>query len=344
MFRLHLDADDLARTRLVTSYGPYAEALFSLGLVRHRRRAGVLFGGWWRRLATQTPAAGDWAGVLSRLIGDPPGLDLFTLIGQVSSVQEGVQAMLGIGRRQLRAEVAAAASCPLFGVSAPGSTFPAWAFRLPDDRGVRSAFAVRMRACCTTAVYPYWDRIQAHLEAETAANARRLALGGIAALANSLHVELRWHDGTLLVQDGMTDTADLYLDGRGLALVPSVFCRRITLYISVAAPDAPAVLFYPALRDVTDAYRLWAADRAYPTTRALAALLGGTRAAALDIIGQRCVTTTELARRLGVSAPTASHHATVLRDAGLITTRRLGGSVEHAITTLGAALLNGEPP
>ena len=73
---------------------------------------------------------------------------------------------------------------------------------------------------------------------------------------------------------------------------------------------------------------------------ALRALLGSTRAAALETTST-AVTTSELAWRLQISAATASHHASVLRKAGPITTRRHGSAVLHTITPLGVALLNG---
>ncbi|WP_313905436.1 helix-turn-helix domain-containing protein [Streptomyces sp. SLBN-31] len=45
-----------------------------------------------------------------------------------------------------------------------------------------------------------------------------------------------------------------------------------------------------------------------------------------------------------MSPATASHHATVLRNARLITTRREGRAVLHTITSLGLALLeHGHP-
>ncbi|MFD0569757.1 ArsR/SmtB family transcription factor [Kitasatospora gansuensis] len=102
-------------------------------------------------------------------------------------------------------------------------------------------------------------------------------------------------------------------------------------------PDAPAVLAFPTVRDPLAGARLWSED---PTARqSLTALLGRTRAAALDIVTEGC-TTTELARRLNVSPASASQHATVLRNAHLITTQRRGGAVLHTITPLGIDLLN----
>lgn len=49
-------------------------------------------------------------------------------------------------------------------------------------------------------------------------------------------------------------------------------------------------------------------------------------------------TTGEIARAAGVSASSASRHATALRDAGLITSHR-NASVLHTLTPVGAAVL-----
>lgn len=72
----------------------------------------------------------------------------------------------------------------------------------------------------------------------------------------------------------------------------------------------------------------------------LGRLVGHTRSAVLKAIGQGG-TTSELARRAGVSLASASQHAGVLRDAGLVVTLRRGSSVLHTLTPLGAALLHG---
>ncbi|WP_241845701.1 ArsR/SmtB family transcription factor [Streptomyces sp. CB02261] len=50
-------------------------------------------------------------------------------------------------------------------------------------------------------------------------------------------------------------------------------------------------------------------------------------------------TTSELAGRVGLSPATVSHHVTVLREAGLLTSRRIGGVVLHTVTRLGTDLL-----
>jgi DNA-binding transcriptional ArsR family regulator len=99
-------------------------------------------------------------------------------------------------------------------------------------------------------------------------------------------------------------------------------------------------LILPAAHDLAIVSNLWDGARR-PAGTALAALVGRTRAAVLYSVADGC-TTTELARRAGISLPAASQHAAVLRNAGLITTRRAGSAVLHALTPLGAELLQAE--
>ncbi|MBD0691879.1 ArsR/SmtB family transcription factor [Streptomyces sp. CBMA123] len=74
----------------------------------------------------------------------------------------------------------------------------------------------------------------------------------------------------------------------------------------------------------------------------LTALVGKGKAAALRAIGTGC-TTTELAVRLGVSAPAASQHTATLRGSGMITSIRDGQRVIHSLTPLGIGLLAANP-
>jgi len=78
------------------------------------------------------------------------------------------------------------------------------------------------------------------------------------------------------------------------------------------------------------------------TRGGLAALVGPTRALALQAIATGC-TTTELARHLGVTPSTASEHTAILRNADLITTQRHRNTVLHTVTPLGRALLDANP-
>lgn len=340
VLKIHFSVEDLARTRVLAGYGPYAEALFSIGALRRRNRDSWLFDGW-RRQVRQ--AGGKWPGMLGPVVGDPPILDLFTLMGRVSSSEEGTAVLLSAPRRALRVEIEQTAAY-LHALAAerrgPVSTLPNWALRIADDRAVRSAFVTALGDCCRAAVDPSWHRIRGYLESEASAQMQILGKGGLGLVLDGLHPQLRWRDGTLEVLNWSGRPGEIHLGGRGVVLAPSVFCRTVRVFCGTINPGEPYVLFYPAVRDVTEALRLWSPAGNRSTGEALASLLGSTRANALDIIGSGC-TTTELARRLGVSAATASHHATVLRRAGLIATHRRRHAVLHTISPLGRAILNG---
>ncbi|MFC8259752.1 ArsR/SmtB family transcription factor [Streptomyces sp. NPDC057291] len=73
----------------------------------------------------------------------------------------------------------------------------------------------------------------------------------------------------------------------------------------------------------------------------MATLLGRTRTLVLATIAkhQGC-STKELAARAGIAPPSASEHATILREAGLIHSLRQRNAVLHSLTSLGLALLN----
>ena len=131
----------------------------------------------------------------------------------------------------------------------------------------------------------------------------------------------------------MPNRVEMELGGRGIALVPSVFVGKDpSLLENPNDVDETPRLILPAA-DARGGH-LWAASRG----SALAALVGRNRAAVLQSIADGC-TTTELARRAGISLAAASQHAAVLRGAGLIITRRQGGAVLHVLTPLGAELL-----
>jgi hypothetical protein len=122
--------------------------------------------------------------------------------------------------------------------------------------------------------------------------------------------------------------------GSGVVLVPTVLgglgCAVLT------EPPAQPTLFYPA-QGVTER---WAADATAPAD-ALAALLGPTRAGIL-LAAHQSRTTSQVAADAGLAISTASRHLTVLRGAGLVTSRREGARMLHLRTPLGEALVGTE--
>jgi len=106
-----------------------------------------------------------------------------------------------------------------------------------------------------------------------------------------------------------------------------------------------AVRARPALTATTHPVLSTARDDAGPVdgpSEALSALLGKTRAQLLVAAG-RGATTTELGKSAGISPASASYHATILRNAGLIHSRRVGVAVLHRLTELGSALITRRP-
>ncbi|CAM5434503.1 transcriptional regulator [Streptomyces avidinii] len=193
------------------------------------------------------------------------------------------------------------------------------------------------------AVEPYWSHIQAQIEAERAARGRALLDGGADELLASLPPMLRWR-APVLECDYPVDR-DVRLRGRGLLLQPSFFCRRTA--VTLHDPELPPVLVYPAAAELASAQP--GGESARPAEelrryrqRTLGKLVGHTRSVVLQAIGDGA-TTSELARRAGVSLASASQHAGVMREAGLVTTLRRGNAVLHTVTPLGAALLKGGP-
>ncbi|MBP2361488.1 DNA-binding transcriptional ArsR family regulator [Streptomyces clavifer] len=188
-----------------------------------------------------------------------------------------------------------------------------------------------LRGYHRAAVEPYWPHIQASVEADRALRGRALLDGGADELLATLPSMIRWR-APVLEADYPVDR-ELHLDGRGLLLQPSFFCRGTP--VVYRDPHLPPVLVYPVTHSGAPAF-------AGPGPW-LGRLVGHTRSAVLQAIDKGC-TTSELARRTGVSLASASQHACVLREAGLVLTLRHGSSVLHTLTPLGASLLRGGAP
>ncbi|WP_242890949.1 ArsR/SmtB family transcription factor [Actinomadura litoris] len=143
-----------------------------------------------------------------------------------------------------------------------------------------------------------------------------------------------WEAPVLSLSDHPSDR-DVHLDGRGLILVPSFFCWRAPT--TLMDPHGPQVIVYPVVHDLG-----WLTG-GHARTRPLQSLVGRTRATVMATLAEEPATTTELARRARISLASASEHATVLRHAGLLVSRRTGNRVQHVLTDLGTRLLEGTP-
>jgi DNA-binding transcriptional ArsR family regulator len=183
-------------------------------------------------------------------------------------------------------------------------------------------------------VQPYWLVMQRLVHADVEHRGRAALAGGVTGLLSGLHSNVFWRPPVMVVKERAE--RDLFLNGRGMSLLPSFFCWPGPVLID--EHETRPVLLYPVHREPG-----WVDSARNETTprRSIAALMGRTRAAVLEASDQGR-TTTQIAERVGVSLPTASQHTSVLRSAGLITTRRRGAAVIHETTPLGTALLRGQ--
>jgi DNA-binding transcriptional ArsR family regulator len=338
MLRIHFTVADAMKVRVIV-LGPLAELELSFTALR-RSAGGALFAGWRARTRAGAPALSPDVRHVARFVAPPRlGLvDLFTLVGSADDLAEGVDRLCGVPAGPLWAELA-------FTPTVAGIR-PGWIGDFADgDRTARQRLTTALADYHGLAIAPYWSRIRAVLDNERAARVDVLVNHGLDAMLAGLAPALRWKSPVLEVVDyrgawsgpDATGVKDVHLGGRGLLLAPSLFANADPgLY--TPWNDDPALLIYPIDLDAPTALRLWRrADEV--DDRALAGLLGATRAAALRVIADGC-TTTELSQRLGISPGGASQHATVLREAGLVASHRHRNTVRHTLTRLGVDLLN----
>nr|WP_033220250.1 DUF5937 family protein [Kitasatospora phosalacinea] len=177
---------------------------------------------------------------------------------------------------------------------------------------------------------PYWPRIRALLEADVFHRARQAARHGTGHLLNTLHPQVSW-DGSGLHLARRARTLARHAAGGGLLLVPTAF-KGPGLSTRISPPDPPQLAYR-----ARGAGRLWE-PRTTAATEALAAVLGRARTRLLAELDTPA-STTELARRTGLSAAHVSQNLTALREAGFVTSHRAGRTVLYARTEVAETVL-----
>lgn len=320
VLRIRFGFDDLCNTRIVAGPDPAWEIVASL--LRLQTREGHSRYAEWHTRVRRDIGAARLAPVLreSLLPLTPRGAyfpDFLTPPG-VTGTGDGIDRILHTPARRKRAELEHLA---------PPSPARAWIDDLAADRSAAvDRLGHVLHRWFEVALAPQWAAIDAAVSAERAVRAAKFLTGGTGHMLDDLGPTTTWKAPVLSIS-GYPEDRELDLGGRGITLIPSYFLWQVP--ITLADPELQPVLVYPALRDPAPA--------AAPE-RDLAPLLGGTRLAVLRLAGAGA-TTTELARRAGISPATASHHASVLRSAGLIISRRYGNLMLHSLTGLGTRLL-----
>jgi DNA-binding transcriptional ArsR family regulator len=186
------------------------------------------------------------------------------------------------------------------------------------------------------AIAPYWSRMRAVIDDDVAYRASRVLRDGLFDLLTDLHPQVSLEGRRLLVDK--PHLGDVSYGESDLTLIPSVF---VWPHLLVGQNrEGLFDLNYPA-RGIG---RVWEGlAPAEPASDALATLVGRTRARILRELTVPA-TTTQLARRLGQSPGTVNTHLGVLRDAGLLTSRRSGRNVYYRGTNLAASILAAADP
>ncbi|HEX6472350.1 MAG TPA: winged helix-turn-helix domain-containing protein [Streptosporangiaceae bacterium] len=306
MLRLRFTAEDLLRVRLAARPAP----LLELGMaVATLRRDDAVFRGWARR--TRLPRA---AHPLYELI--PPTATGPLFVDPVSEgLEDGLDMVLSTRQADARAELARTCRPTRLTRGLAGRDPGAWGTL---ENAIRAAYGAIIDRDGTA--------MRASFDADLAWRRMLLSERGAGAALAGIHPGGRWV-GTTLEFDVPHD-GEHAADGRGVTLLPSAFWAGRPMVGTHR--DGSMLLVYPALTPVP------LVDAA--PGDALSALLGRTRAAILELLVEQR-TTTEIARKLGISAASASAHAKTLRDAGLVASRRAGKAVVHVVTPLGARLL-----
>lgn len=327
MLRVHFSDVDLARTRIAAAPDPLWEVAASLHRLQSRRGRWA-YAGWYREARRHIGEQGLERlvrGVLRPLYPRAAYFpDFLTPAQGVGDWESGVEAMMATPPRRVVEEMTILDRI----VGAPP-----WAARLAEPEA-RREFVGMLRAYYEAVVVPHEEQVRARVEGERAARCRALLDGGVEGMLAGLGPMMRWRPPVLEVDySRQTADRDLYLNGRGITLVPSYFNWGEP--VAFADPELPPVLWYSLLHEPdTPAGPL---GTEVPG-RSLTNLLGRARAIAL-YAASTGATTGEIARAAGISASAASRHATALRDAGLVTTVRNGPSVLHTLTPTGAAVL-----
>lgn len=181
-------------------------------------------------------------------------------------------------------------------------------------------------------IAPHWPRMCAVLESDVSYRLSRLLNDGLFGLMGDIHPDVVLDGDKLHINKPLH--ADATYTASAMTMVPSIFA-----WPSVTLEDGTAGIFgltYPA-RGVA---LVWEGldERTECEGDRLASLLGRTRAAVLGLAAVPMYTT-HMAKELGQSAGAVSQHLSVLRDTGLVTSRRSGKSVLYTQTALGASIM-----
>jgi DNA-binding transcriptional ArsR family regulator len=202
---------------------------------------------------------------------------------------------------------------------------------IADPGAALTRITAALRTYWQRAVEPDWRRMRALLQDDLVFRLDELATGGFERLFRNLHPSVRLNGNRIEIERPFVCCDGVPMAGQGVLLVPCVFTWPSTLMVT-AAPHVPTITYPPR-----GLGRLWESQQETEGSP-LADLVGRTRAAIVSHLDLP-MSTTHLAHALDVSAPTLSVHLGILRNAGVVDSRRDGRTVLYHRTSLGNQLL-----
>lgn len=328
VLRLHLTYEDMAKVAFSATPSQVSEAVLSLQVL-FRGDQHARFGPWRVALNGRIPAAVELLGHLVPARGWIPDF-LTPAVRDSHDVAVELEAVRATSVRQVRDDL---------GLLAATRRLPGWAHSLADGDGdVMGAVVDALSVWHRLAIAPHAVRIQAAMDADIAQKTGATARHGIGAVLRHLHPAITWSPPVLTLPSSVD--LDIDLAGRGLLLVPMLFCGPLPRLRLTHDGGRPVLAYQMSFDPVTANPFAETGERGLQGTAALGRLLGGTRSSVLRVIAATPgLTMAELAYRADIALATASEHASVLREAGLVTRHRDGNRVRHYPTATAMALL-----
>lgn len=316
MLRIRFTAEDLARVRLSGVMDPMWEIVGSVQMLQTPQPA-PFYDRWLTRakIRLQDPKTKTAARALASIAPLRSYFPDFLTPDRASrGLDEDIETVLRTPVRRLQSEIAEL-----------GKPTGWLAMMASGDPSAVGKFGDILRCYYQEMIAPEQPAVESQLAAHRGSVMQRLTESGTESMLSGLAPMIRWKPPYLEASYPHDRTIDLA--GRGLQLVPSYFCTRRP--VALADANLSPVLVYPVDHAVGG-----------PGCDGLAALIGGTRSDVLKAtLGGG--STSDVSERVGISVATASHHTSILRNAGLVSSARTAHRVVHRPTSLGLAMLAG---
>lgn len=314
MIRIDFSPEDLGRVTFATAPDPLWDAALAARALRDLPSSATARR--WRR-ATRSHTRSAIRPLLELITPDGKFPDFLTPDLDGGNLEDALDRLKTTPAELIRAELSS---------GRPPRTGRGWLDDLIDDQpSARGALCHAVRT--VNGALSSWSPVpQQRFASELALRSGEMVRQGVEQMLATLHPDVEWRPPSLLLHRMDPLVCSIDLAGRGLLLYPSAMIADcITLNVAGRRP----MLVYPAADSLAPAL----AGRDH-----LADLIGRTRAAVLRSLGTGA-STTQLARRIGISSASASEHTRVLRNAGLVSTHRAGRHAFHSLTPSGTRLI-----